>query len=110
MGSASARLRTRHQDRSANLSIGLTGRAFGVGWRAGVQYLGRYGSVLPVPEFRSSVRRIQKGNDVGGLRVNSARAATAIWSVPPEWHIGRGWFLQAEVGLGYYGVSNEVKA
>ena len=100
------------KDRAANLSIGLTGRAFGVGWRAGVQYLGRYGSVCQCLSSDRAYEEFKKGNDVGwpASKFRTRGDGYGLYaSVLPEWHIGRGWFLQAEVGVGYYGVSNEVK-
>ena len=100
------------KDRSANLSIGLTGRAFGVGWRAGAQYLGRYGSVCQCLSSDRAYEEFKKGNDVGwpASKFRTRGDGYGLYaSVLPEWHIGRGWFLQAEVGVGYYGVSNEVK-
>ncbi|WP_395707574.1 hypothetical protein [Casimicrobium huifangae] len=91
------------KDRAANLSVGLTGDVFGWRWRAGAQYLGRYGSVCRCLSSDRAYEEYRKGNDVGGWRRASlsARRRLRTWPVLPEWHIGKGWFLQGEVGIGY---------
>jgi len=100
------------EDRAANLSIGLTGDLFGWRWRAGVQYLGRYGSTCRCLSSDRAYAEYRKGNDVGwpASKFRTRGDGYGLYAtVLPEWHIGRGWFLQAEVGAGYYGVSNKVK-
>ncbi len=100
------------KDRAANLSVGLTGDVFGWRWRAGAQYLGRYGSVCQCLSSDRAYDEYRRGNDVGWppSKFRTRGDGYGLYaSVLPEWHIGRGWFLQGEVGLGYYGVSNEVR-
>lgn len=98
--------------RSPNLSLGLTGDVFGLRWRAGAQYLGRYSTRCVCLSSDIRYQALQRGEGDGGWPPShyyTRGSGYGIYAtILPEWHIGRGWFFQVEIGLGYYGVSNKV--
>lgn len=91
---------------SETLSIGWTDSAYGMKWRAGYRYLGKYSTYCSCTSSDRAYEQLQAGNDVGwpaSKFYTKGNVHGVYASVLPEWNKFFG-----EIGVLYYGASNQV--